>query len=61
MDLGYIYFRIDPEEVVTKNQVVLNMKVHEGDVAYFNDIIIKGKYINYDCGNSENDGVRKRR
>ncbi len=42
MDLGYIYFRIDPEEVVTKNQVVLNMKVHEGDVAYFNDIIIKG-------------------
>jgi outer membrane protein insertion porin family len=42
MDLGYIYFRIEPEEVVTKDQVVLNMKIHEGDVAYFNDIIIKG-------------------
>jgi len=42
MDLGYIYFRIEPEEVVTKDKVVLNMKIHEGDVAYFNDIIIKG-------------------
>ncbi len=42
MDLGYIYFRIEPEEVVTKDQVVLNMKIHEGDVAYFNDIIVKG-------------------
>jgi len=42
MDLGYIYFRLEPEEVVTKNQVVLNMKIHEGDVGYFNDIIIKG-------------------
>ena len=42
MDLGYIYFRLDPEEVVTDNQVVLNMKIQEGDVAYFNDIIIKG-------------------
>ena len=41
MDLGYIYFRLDPEEVVADNQVVLNMKIHEGDVAYFNDIIIK--------------------
>jgi BlaR1 peptidase M56/Surface antigen variable number repeat len=42
MDLGYVYFRIEPEEVVAENKVVLNMKIHEGDVAYFNDIIIKG-------------------
>ena len=42
MDLGYAYFRIDPEEVVTENKVVLNMKIQEGDVAYINDIIIKG-------------------
>ncbi len=42
MDLGYIYFRIDPEEVVAENKVVLNMKIQEGDVAYINDIIIKG-------------------
>jgi hypothetical protein len=42
MDLGYIYFRLDREEVVADNQVVLNMKIQEGDVAYFNDIIIKG-------------------
>lgn len=42
MDLGYIYFRLEPEEVVTENKVVLNMKIQEGDVAYFNDIIIKG-------------------
>ena len=42
MDLGYVYFSIEPEEVVAENKVVLNMKIHEGDVAYFNDIIIKG-------------------
>ena len=42
MDLGYVYFRIEPEEVVAENKVVLNMKIHEGDVAYFNDIIVKG-------------------
>jgi beta-lactamase regulating signal transducer with metallopeptidase domain len=42
MDLGYVYFSIEPEEVVTENKVVLNMKIREGDVAYFNDIIIKG-------------------
>ena len=42
MDLGYVYFRLDPQEVVAENKVVLNMKIHEGDVAYFNDIIIKG-------------------
>ena len=42
MDLGYAYFSITPEEVVADNKVVLNMKIHEGDVAYFNDIIIKG-------------------
>ena len=42
MDLGYAYFRIDPEEVVAENKVVLNMKIQEGDVAYINDIIIKG-------------------
>lgn len=42
MDLGYVYFRIEPEEVVTENKVVLNMKIHEGDVAYINDITIKG-------------------
>lgn len=42
MDLGYIFFRIDPEEVVAGNKVVLTMKIHEGDVAYINDIIIKG-------------------
>ena len=42
MDLGYVYFSIAPEEVVAENKVVLNMKIHEGDVAYFNDIIIKG-------------------
>ena len=42
MDLGYVYFRLDPEEVVTENKVVLNMKVQEGDVAYINDISIKG-------------------
>ena len=42
MDLGYVYFRLEPEEVIAGNKVVLNMKVHEGDVAYINDIIIKG-------------------
>lgn len=42
MDLGYVYFRLEPEEVVAENKVVLNMKIHEGDVAYINDIIIKG-------------------
>ncbi|MEO8474676.1 MAG: POTRA domain-containing protein [Chryseolinea sp.] len=42
MDLGYVYFSIEPKEVVAENKVVLNMKIHEGDVAYFNDIIIKG-------------------
>lgn len=42
MDLGYAYFRIDTEEVVSENKVVLNMKIQEGDVAYINDIIIKG-------------------
>ena len=42
MDLGYVYFRIDTEEVVAENKVVLNMKIQEGDVAYVNDIIIKG-------------------
>ena len=42
MDLGYIYFRIDTEEIVAENKVVLNMKIHEGNVAYINDIIIKG-------------------
>jgi len=42
MDLGYVYFSIAPEEVVAENKVVLNMKIHEGDVAYINDIIIKG-------------------
>ena len=42
MDLGYVYFRIEPEEVVSENKVVLNMKIQEGDVAYINDIIIKG-------------------
>lgn len=42
MDLGYAYFRVTPEEVVADNKVVLNMKIQEGDVAYINDIIIKG-------------------
>jgi outer membrane protein insertion porin family len=42
MDLGYVYFSIEPQEVVAENKVVLNMKIHEGDVAYFNDIIVKG-------------------
>ena len=42
MDLGYVYFRINTEEVVAENKVVLNMKIQEGDVAYINDIIIKG-------------------
>jgi outer membrane protein insertion porin family len=42
MDLGYAYFRIEPEEVVAENKVMLNMKIHEGDVAHINDIIIKG-------------------
>ncbi len=42
MDLGYAYFRIDTEEVVTENKVVINMKIQEGDVAYINDITIKG-------------------
>jgi beta-lactamase regulating signal transducer with metallopeptidase domain len=42
MDLGYVYFSIEPQEVVAENKVVLNMKIHEGDVAYINDIIIKG-------------------
>jgi outer membrane protein insertion porin family len=42
MDLGYLYFRIDPQEVVAENKVVLNMKIQEGDVAYINDITIKG-------------------
>ncbi|AYB33622.1 M56 family metallopeptidase [Chryseolinea soli] len=42
MDLGYVFFRIDTEEVVTENKVMLNMKIHEGDVAYINDIIVKG-------------------
>lgn len=42
MDLGYVYFRIDTEEVVAENKVVLKMKIHEGDVAYINDITIKG-------------------
>jgi outer membrane protein insertion porin family len=42
MDLGYAYFSIAPEEVVADDKVVLNMKIHEGDVAYINDIIIKG-------------------
>ena len=42
MDLGYAYFRIDTEEVVAENKVVLNMKIQEGDVAYINDITIKG-------------------
>jgi beta-lactamase regulating signal transducer with metallopeptidase domain len=42
MDLGYAYFSVTPEEVVTDNKVVLNMKIQEGDVAYINDIIMKG-------------------
>lgn len=42
MDLGYAYFRIEPEEVITDNKVVLNMKIYEGDVAYVNAIGIKG-------------------
>ena len=42
MDLGYVYFSINTEEVVAENKVVLNMKIHEGDVAYINDITIKG-------------------
>ena len=42
MDLGYVYFRLEPEEVVAENKVVLNMKIQEGDVAYINDLIIKG-------------------
>ena len=42
MDLGYLYFRVTPEEVVADNKVVLNMKIEEGAVAYINDIIIKG-------------------
>jgi beta-lactamase regulating signal transducer with metallopeptidase domain len=42
MDLGYVYFSVEPEEVVTENKVVLNMKIQEGNVAYINDIIIKG-------------------
>ena len=42
MDLGYLYFRVTPEEVVADNKVVLNMKIEEGDVAYINDINIKG-------------------
>lgn len=42
MDLGYVYFRLEPEEVVAENKVVLNMKIHEGNVAYINDITIKG-------------------
>ena len=42
MDLGYVYFRIDTEEAVAENKVVLNMMIQEGDVAYVNDIIIKG-------------------
>lgn len=42
MDLGYVYFRLEPEEVVAENKVVLNMKIHEGDVAYINDITVKG-------------------
>jgi outer membrane protein insertion porin family len=42
MDLGYAYFSIAPEEVVADDKVVLNMKIHEGDVAYINDVIIKG-------------------
>ena len=46
MDLGYAYFSINPDEVVAENKVVLNMKIHEGDVAYINDIIIKGNSSN---------------
>jgi len=42
MDLGYVYFRLEPEEVVTGNKVVLNVKIHEGDVAYINEIAVKG-------------------
>ena len=42
MDLGYAYFSVTPAEVVADNKVVLNMKIEEGDVAYINDIIIKG-------------------
>jgi beta-lactamase regulating signal transducer with metallopeptidase domain len=42
MDLGYVYFTIEPVEVIADNKVVLNMKIREGDVAYFNDITIKG-------------------
>jgi outer membrane protein insertion porin family len=42
MDLGYVYFRLETQEVVAENKVVLNMKINEGDVAYINDIIIKG-------------------
>jgi beta-lactamase regulating signal transducer with metallopeptidase domain len=42
MDLGYVYFTIEPKEVIAENKVVLNMNIHEGDVAYINDIIIKG-------------------
>jgi outer membrane protein insertion porin family len=42
MDLGYVYFSVTPEEVIADDKVVLNMKIQEGDVAYINDIIIKG-------------------
>lgn len=42
MDLGYVYFRLEPEEVISENKVVLNMKIHEGDVAHINEITIKG-------------------
>lgn len=42
MDLGYVYFSLEPQEVITENKVVLTMKIHEGNVAYINDITIKG-------------------
>lgn len=42
MDLGYVYFRLEPAEVVTGNKIVLNMKIDEGNVAYFNDVAVKG-------------------
>lgn len=42
MDMGYAYFRLESEEVITNEKVVLNMKIYEGEVAYINDVIIKG-------------------
>ena len=43
MDDGYLFFQVDPVEVLVENDSIdLEMRIHEGKQATINKIIIKG-------------------